>query len=339
MATAPPRAHACDRVLSMALYPWALTGPMLSVVANILGGRLAGDALDTTTFEPRPKAETMVYTGGPQATANGKAVAVIPLHGVFAPRMNALSDISGGATYEEASRALAEAMATPEIGSIVLDIDSPGGSVLGASEFARQVLKARTQKRIIAQAHYEMCSAAYWIGACATEVVAAPSAMAGSIGVYSLHKDLSKALENRGVKLTYVSAGKFKVDGNEAEPLSETAQARLQGLVDAHYARFVGDVAKGRGVPESVVRAGFGQGTVMTADEAVAEGLIDGVMTLDETLARVLPSGTFASATALTGVAAPAPPRDTPQEPVRATGQDLAAQQRSLKRSLLALGM
>src|SRR5580765_8622199 len=112
MQAAPPRAHACDRVLSMALYPWAISAPMLSVVANILGGRLAGDALDTTTFEQRPKAETMVVRGTGAPSAPGKAVAVIPLHGVFAPRMNALSDISGGATYEEASRALSEAMAS-----------------------------------------------------------------------------------------------------------------------------------------------------------------------------------------------------------------------------------
>ena len=331
MATAVPRAHACDRVLSMALYPWAITGPMLSVVANILGHRLAGDALDTTALEKRePAALTILGTEG---TAPAPGVAVVPLHGVIAPRMNAMSDISGGATYEEASRTLAGLMANPQVGTIVLDIDSPGGSVLGASEFARQVLASRTRKRIIAQANYEMCSAAYWIGACASEVVAAPSAMVGSVGVYSLHEDLSVALDKLGVKLTYVSAGKFKVDGHSAEPLSDTARARLQGLVDAHYARFVGDIAKGRGQTEADVRGGFGQGTTLTADEALADGLIDRIATLDDTLARVLPSSTPAP------VATAVPVRDTPQEPREATGQDRVTRARTAQRALLVLGM
>jgi signal peptide peptidase SppA len=325
------RAHACDRVLSMALYPWAITGPMLTMVANILGHRLAGDALDTTQLEKRaPVGLTVVPSsqGGTQAAG----AAVIPIHGVIAPRMNALSEISGAATFEEASTALAQCMARQDVGTIVLDIDSPGGSVLGASEFAREVLAARTKKRIVAQANYEMCSAAYWIGSCASELVAAPSAMVGSIGVYSLHEDLSKALETMGVKLTYVAAGKFKVDGNESEPLSDSARARLQSLVDAHYARFVGDVAKGRGRQVSDVRGGFGQGTTLTADEALGEGMIDRIGTLDETLARVLPSGTPVAAN-------PSPAlRDTPQEPREATGQDRATRN-EMQRALMTLGL
>jgi signal peptide peptidase SppA len=315
----------------MALYPWAITGPMLSVVANILGHRLAGDAIDTTGLEKRPPVGLTIVNGGP-AASGATGAAVIPIHGVLAPRMNAMSDISGGATYEQASQALAECMAKPDVGTIVLDVDSPGGSVLGASEFAREVLAARTKKRIVAHANYEMCSAAYWIASCATEIVASPSAMVGSVGVYSIHEDLSAALEQLGVKLTYVSAGKFKVDGNSSEPLSDSARARLQGLVDAHYARFVGDVAKGRGVTDSAVRGGFGEGSTLTADEAMAAGLVDRLGTFEETLARVLPSSTAPVALAPS-------PRDTPQEPRQATGQDRVLQQRAAQRALLTLGL
>jgi len=326
-----PRAHACDRVLSMALYPWAITGPMLSVVANILGHRLAGDALETTTLEKRPPVGLTLVPAA-SAGGTGGGAAILPIHGCLAPRMNALSEISGGATYEQASQALAQCMANPEIGTIVLDIDSPGGSVLGASEFAREVLAARTKKRIVAHANFEMCSAAYWIASCATEIVASSSSMVGSIGVYSIHEDLSHALEQLGVKLTYISAGKFKVDGNDSEPLSDSARARLQGLVDAHYTRFVGDVAKGRGVSESDVRAGFGQGATLTSDEAASAGLVDRIDTFDATLARVLPSS-------MAPVALAPSHRDTPQEPRPATGQDRVQQARAAQRALLTLGL
>jgi len=274
----------------------------------------------------------LTIVNGGSAASSGTGAAIIPIHGTLAPRMNALSEVSGGATYEQASQALAQCVADPNVGTIVFDIDSPGGSVLGASEFAREVLAARTKKRIVAHANFEMCSAAYWIASCATEIVASPSSMVGSIGVYSIHEDLSHALEQLGVKLTYISAGKFKVDGNDAEPLSDSARARLQGLVDAHYTRFVGDVAKGRGVSESEVRGGFGEGSTLTSDEAMAAGLIGRLDTFDATLARVLPSSMAPVATAR-------PTRDTPQEPREATGQDRVLQQRTAQRALLTLGL
>jgi len=303
--------HAIDRVLSLALQPWALTPPMMRTIAGILGHRLAGERLDTSALEVRP----------PAAAATAAGVAVIPIHGVIAPRITALDDISGGASFEQAGLALAEAMARPDVGTIVLDFDSPGGSVLGAREFAHQVLAARTKKRILAQANYEMCSAAYWVGSCASEIIAAPSAMVGSLGVYTIHEDLSVMLQQLGVQLTYIYAGKFKVDGNEAEPLSASARDRLQALVDAKYAFFMADVAAGRGVTEEQVRAGFGQGSVVTADEALALRMIDSIGTLDDTMARVLPDR--APAPALAARSMPAV-LATPQEPAKATGQERA---------------
>ena len=133
-----PRTY--DRVLSVVLQPWAIQRPMLAIIAHVLAHRLAGETIDTSTLERRPPAAPSIATG----------VAIIPIHGVIAPRMNALDDISGGATFEQASHAVDEAMARKDIGTILFDFDSPGGSVLGATEFARKVMKARTTKRIIA---------------------------------------------------------------------------------------------------------------------------------------------------------------------------------------------
>jgi signal peptide peptidase SppA len=322
------RAHAIDRVLSLALEPWAITRPMLGIVAKILGRRLATDplAFDEEDFERRPAV--------PNREARG--LAVIPIHGCIAPRMNSLSNISGGATFEQAGLALREALAMDDVRTIVLDIDSPGGSVLGASEFARQVMAARTKKPIVAVANYQMCSAAYWVGACATEIVAAPSAMLGSIGVYTIHEDLSKSMEQDGIKLTYVSAGKYKVDGIAGEPLTESAEARMTAHVNAHYDRFVGDVAKGRGVTDAAVRSGYGEGAAVNADEALAAGMIDRIATLDETLVRFL--GSAPSTFALRATAdVPLPSADTPLEPP-APGHDRARALRDAERAFLEMG-
>ena len=307
-----PKQHAIDRVLAMALEPWAITTPMLGIVAGVLARRLAGraDAAADTTFVTRPAA----------APSSGAGIAIIPIHGVIAPRINLLSDISGGATFEEATQQLREAVAASTVGTIVLDWDSPGGSVAGATEFAREVLKARTVKPVVSVANFQMASAAYWCGACATEIVAAPSAMVGSIGVYTIHEDLSKALDALGVKVTYISAGKFKVDGNETEPLSDSARARLSAIVDAAYSRFVGDVAIGRGKSVDTIVTGYGQGAVFTADEALAAGMVDRIATLDDTITRI--QSAPPTATTRRAASTQAPPVDTPQEPDTVTGQD-----------------
>jgi len=323
------RQHAIDRVLAMALEPWAITTPMLGIVAGVLARRLAGrtDAAADTTFVTRPVT----------APTSGAGIAIIPIHGVIAPRINLLSDISGGATFEEATQQLREAVASSAVGTIVLDWDSPGGSVAGATEFAREVLKARSVKPVVSVANFQMCSAAYWTGACATEVVAAPSAMVGSIGVYTIHEDLSKALDILGVKVTYISAGKFKVDGNETQPLSDTALARTTAIVDAMYSKFVGDVAMGRGKSVDAIRNGYGQGAVVTADEALALGMVDRVATLDDTIARI--QATPSKTTTRAAATAPVPTVDTPQEPLPATGQDRHHGHAALEADLWSLAL
>lgn len=277
----PKKPKQYGRVLSLALeHPWAITPPMLTTIATVLARHLSGGALEAgdTSFVTRDPA---------MSTASG-GVLVIPMHGVITPRMNLFSDISGGATFEEATQQLREAVAAPGVSTILFDWDSPGGSAAGATEFAREMLKARAVKPVISHANFQMCSGAYWTGACATEVIASPSAVLGSIGVYTLHEDLSKALEDLGVKLTFVSAGKYKVDGNPAEPLSETARARLTALVTATYDHFVADVAEGRHASAAAVRSGYGEGSVLNADEALAAGLIDRIEPFDDTLARLL---------------------------------------------------
>jgi signal peptide peptidase SppA len=213
---------------------------------------------------------------------------VIPLFGVVAPRMNLFTEVSGGTTFEALTAQLQAAVADPNIKTIVFDVDSPGGNVAGASEFAREVLRARTIKPVIAHANHLMASAAYWGMAGATEIVASPSALVGSIGVYTLHEDISAMLGELGVKREVFSAGKYKAEGVDGGPLSDDAKAHVQSLVDGAYGRFVGDVAKGRGIKAADVRNGYGEGRTLSADAALAAGLIDRIATLQDTLARVL---------------------------------------------------
>jgi len=272
-----------DHLVAFALeHPWAITPNMLSLIAGILAHRMGGDEPDPTALqlaqELRAAREVSVSTGG--------VVRVIPISGVIAPRMNLFSEVSGGTTFEALTKNLTEAVADPNVKSIVFDVDSPGGNVAGASEFAREVLRARTVKPVYAQVQYLMASAAYWPMACATEIVASPSGMVGSIGVYSMYDDLTEALQQLGVKREVFVAGKYKAEGVGGTGLSDDARVHINGLIEGAYGRMVGDIAKGRGVTAAAVRKGFGEGRLLGVEQAKEAGLIDRIATMPETLTR-----------------------------------------------------
>jgi signal peptide peptidase SppA len=163
--------------------------------------------------------------------------------------------------------------------------------VFGVQELYDVIVSARAEKRVVACVNSLAASAAYWLACAANEMVVTPGGQVGSVGVYMMHADVSKKMEMEGVKTTFVQAGAFKTEGNPFEPLSAEARAAIQEQVDAYYGMFVKAVAGGRGVAQSAVRDGFGQGRMVMAAEAVKMGMADRVATLDATLGRLLMKG------------------------------------------------
>lgn len=283
-------------VRSFALeHPWALTATHRAIVATILARRAVGLETDPDVLLAlRDRAQTP----GPAPRA-GAGIAIIPVHGVLVPRASLFSDVSGLTSLDDVAAAVLEAATDPKVSQIVLDVDSPGGSVAGCLECAATIRDVRGSVPVIAHARYLMCSAAYWLASQATEIVASPSAEIGSIGVYAIHDDLSDAYKQLGIVRTYIFRGDHKIDGNEAQPLSDDARAEIDARVERYYAAFVDDVARGRGVTSAAVRAGFGQGRAVGADDARALGMVDRVATFDALVASLEtspPRGRFAAA-------------------------------------------
>ena len=266
---------------AFAAEPWALMPEKLDALTDFLlfkadGGEFSAEEVAARITKKR-EAEIVQSDG---------AVAVIPVYGVLSQRMNMMADISGGTSYQALAGAIRAAVASDAVKAIVLDVDSPGGSVPGTDELASEIRALRGAKPIVAQVNALMASAAYWIGSAADEIVVTPSGRAGSIGVYTSHDDISEALKQRGIKRTYISAGQFKTEGNESEPLGDDARKFVQERVDHSMERFVAGVADGRGVSKSRVRDGFGQGRVFFAEELIDRGMADRIATFSETLER-----------------------------------------------------
>jgi signal peptide peptidase SppA len=308
--------HSMDNIFrAVCAQPWAILPGKLDEILAFLELRSNGVDLSAAQIAERI---------GPrhQVPAGARGVAVLPLYGIVAHRLSAVPNISGpGATSTlEFGQAFDAAVANPNIGTIIIDVDSPGGTISGVPELAAKIFAARPRKRIIAVADTVMASAAYWIGAAAHEVVASPSALVGSIGVYTVHYDRSRADARDGIKRTVVSAGRFKAEGHDAEPLSDSARDSLQKQVSGAYTMFVRDVARFRGVTASDVMSGFGQGRALLAGESVIESLADRIGTFESVLAPFLDQrassggsrrGAFAQAPTSIPVARPAAP--TPQ--------------------------
>lgn len=182
---------------------------------------------------------------------------------------------------------LAALRGAPDVKTVILEIDSPGGSVYGVHELAKQIRALRAEKKVVGIANSLAASAAYWIGSACSEFWVTPGGEVGSIGVWQMHMDVSKALEVEGVTVTLVSAGEHKVETNPFEPLSDEARAFMQQRIDEYHELFLKDVAEGRGVKVSDVRENFGKGRVFGAKQAVAAGMVDKIGTLAELLEKV----------------------------------------------------
>jgi signal peptide peptidase SppA len=184
--------------------------------------------------------------------------------------------------------AFRSALADDTVGTIVLDIDSPGGTVTGVPELAAEILAARGTKPVIAVANSMAASAAYWIASAADKIVVTPSGDVGSIGVYTTHQDVSAAMEKEGVKVTYIQAGKYKTDGNPYTPPSEEFLENTQKDVNTFYQMFLNAVAAGRGISAETVAETFGQGRMVMAQDAVACGMADEIATLEQVVGAVV---------------------------------------------------
>jgi signal peptide peptidase SppA len=250
----------------------------------IWGEWLRGLPLAAGGMSPAEAARLAPQTERAIARRSG-AVAVIPIRGVITARPSVLELYGLATSVATVTAALREVLAAAEVKAVVLDIDSPGGGTAGVGELALEIRAARETKPIIAHANHLAASAAYWIGASASQLEASPSALVGSVGVYILHLDQSGMLEQMGLKPTFVSAGRHKVDGNPFEPLGDDARADMQALVDEVYGQFVDAVAAGRGITAAEVRSGYGEGRVLTALQARKAGMVDIVRPIEQTLA------------------------------------------------------
>jgi signal peptide peptidase SppA len=233
----------------------------------------------------RSIAREEAVAGATSVPTQPSKIATVSVSGPLTPRGSWYgSSLSGIAA--QVSRAADD----PDVAGIVLDIDSPGGTVAGTAEAASAVAAAAQKKPVIACVNTLAASAAYWIASQASEIVMSPSADVGSIGAMVMHVDYGRALEESGITVTMIRSEQSpkKNEAHPFGPLSDEARANLQSRVNDSGADFIRAVAGGRKVSQAKVKEEFGQGRMFGAKEAVARGMADRIATLDHVLAGLV---------------------------------------------------
>jgi signal peptide peptidase SppA len=201
-------------------------------------------------------------------------VAHIPIRGAILKRESWMLDAFGVAytSTERTRRALATANADPGVRAVMLDVDSPGGTVAGVVELAADI--GASPKPVAAHIEDVGASAAYWLASQASSVSAGPSAAVGSIGIYTTVQDSSRAADAAGVKVHVVSSAPLKAAGVPGAPVSDEQLDDIRRSVDTFAAMFTGAVADGRGMSADAA-AQVSTGQVWIGADAVRMGLAD----------------------------------------------------------------
>lgn len=185
--------------------------------------------------------------------------------------------------YAYLVKAFERGMADPEVERIALIIDSPGGEVAGCFDSADKAFAMRGTKPIQSFVNEAAYSAAFAWATVGEKITMTRTAGVGSVGVVTAHMDVSKAMEKAGYSITFIHAGKHKVDGNAFEALPAAVKARIQKRLDSMYTIFVTTTARNLGISESVVRDT--EALTYGAEEAIEIGFAHEVKAFDEALA------------------------------------------------------
>ena len=212
----------------------------------------------------------------------------IPIRGALIDKMGL--QFGGFATgYTYIQKAFERGMSDAAVQGILLEVDSTGGQGEGNFELVEYMNEIKGSKPVHAVANGAALSGAYSIASVADSLTVRKSGSTGSVGVISVHIDVSEMLAKDGIKPTVIRSGKYKAEGNGLEPLSTHARDSIQATSDRFYDTFVKTVAINRGISEDSVRETEAQ--VYGADDSVAIGFADRIGEVRHQRSRMLEPG------------------------------------------------
>ena len=216
----------------------------------------------------------------------GGKVAVIRVEGVITGGRGSSGVLGGesGAGAERIIDMLEQFRRDDSVRSLVLRINSPGGSAAGSQEVYQEVNRCRKEgKKVTVSMGDVAASGGYYIASAADRIYANPATMTGSIGVIMETADISGLLNKYNINLGAIKSGKHKDIGSPTRAMTPDEKALLQGLINDVFDQFVTDVSIGRHMPKAAVRK-IADGSVFTGRQAIKLGLVDKTGSMQDAL-------------------------------------------------------
>lgn len=274
-------------ILDVLSRPWAITREKHEDLCAVYEQHLNGVRFNAADFKAAFNDPRMAGQSSDQYTVQD-GVAIIPVQGILAKKMNLLTVMCGGMSTEMIVQQIQQANDDPSVKAIMLDVDSPGGEVDGTQQVGDAV--AASKKPTCGFIDGLGASAAMWVAAqCDSIYAASDTTQVGSIAVVMTHTDRSKANEAKGVNPTHITTGKYKRILSSDKPLSEDGENYMQDQADYLHTLFVNAMAKGRDVSTDTAN-GWADGRLFFAQQAIENGLIDGIATRDDVIAMLAAS-------------------------------------------------
>lgn len=202
-------------------------------------------------------------------------VALVEVRGVIASGRTRRTPMGRQVGSDSVGAALRAAISDDAVRAVVLHVDSPGGSAVASDTIWREVCRVRDAGKPVVVAMGEAAaSGGYYISCPADVIVALPSTLTGSIGVFGGKMVVRELFDRLGLTTGTVSHGERSLMYSSRRRFSEQERERLAFTMDAIYDDFVGKVASGRGRPVAEIE-GVARGRVWTGSDAIGIGLVD----------------------------------------------------------------
>ncbi|RQW89952.1 MAG: S49 family peptidase [Geobacter sp.] len=269
-----------DHLVRLISQQWAIEAEVLENWCQILDAKLSGLPLpdQLISIEEKISSGRSASRSDEESFIRDGNIAIVPVVGTLV-KANTL--FSCDATYGDLRRSVSAAEKAKGIDAIILDGDTPGGTVAGVQEAGDFLTKVGQRKPLYGWVDDLAASAGYWLLSQTRMIGAHAAADIGSIGVLTVNYDRSGRDEQNGVKRTVLAVGDYKAAGNDTAPLTSDEQAYIMDRLEQTYGLFISAVGKGR--PQlSADKIREMQSRVYKAAQAQKLGLIDHVMGRDE---------------------------------------------------------
>lgn len=267
---------------------WAMTEDRIETILSIAARENLVSKEQIEELKALEKQKSEMYDGTYRLRVIDD-VAVLDIEGPLFKKANMFQAMSGASSYEMMAKDFETALSSSEIAGIVLNLDTPGGTVAGCDEFAQMIYDARGKKPIISYVSGMACSAGYWIGSAADKIIVSEASQVGSIGVVIGFEDRTEQRKAQGINsIEFVSSN---APNKRPDYDTDKGKAEVQRRADDLEGVFLSNVAKHRNTTVEDIIKNFGAGGVEVGANAVKKGMADEVGSFDDVLSQLSKSG------------------------------------------------